>query len=1058
MKTGKKNTAHKRETRQQQASDRLDTAHHDLADFLAASQIACIRLDAEQRIQQCTDAAARLLRLTAADIGRPFDGLLQDFEGGDLLADVRRVMREGDIIERDLRHADGPAYLMRIFPYPVSADRIAGAVLTFTDVSRLRHKNAKDQRVAELSEAMNRINKLLHSLLDKGQILQQVLEAGAEALASDSAALSLREGEAWTVRYVYGMPDDLIGRKISDEQDPHALVALKTRHPVAISNCQEDERCNAEHMRAHNIGAVLVIPIVVPVQPLGVVFFNYHGEPHLFSDEEIHFGQQIGATASAAMANAQMFDEITATAEALRESEARLQETMRAGELFTCEWAPESDVMQISDNSAAILGIEASTGSMYARATYMQNVHAEDRASLTNAIRDVRPDAPTYEHQYRFVRNDGRCLWLEESGRAEFDAAGRIVRIRCVIGDITPRMEAMRRERELAVTLAASQSALEIVDAMGEGIVLFRMDGTVTEINPAIETFTQLSRKDIVGKNLRALLPSFLAGPDVAEMERAVDAALRGDVRQLPPLTIENTSDTRIVVSPSFALITASAGRPASVVLTLQDVTALYQQSELLNQIFDTTHMQIVCLDEEFRFLRVNRAYAAYFGQEAAHFVGKSYFACYPYKATKETFAQVRRTGEVVSEFEIPFVPEDDPETVTYWDFSLRPMYDRSGQQDGFLLCLLDVTERVESRQKLVANEQKYQELVQNANSIIMRVTPDQRITFFNEYAQHFFGYSEAEVLGRSIVGTIVPEIDSEGHDLQKMAKEIAAAPETHRSNENENMCKDGRRVRVHWSNRALRDEKGNVRELLCVGTDLTDCWRLQKQADAYRNRLQALANRLTNEEEASRRHIASDIHDTVVQTISLANMRLGGVMAAMDKAGLPDQRKNVEAVRQMLEQGNAECRGLMESLVPSLLYEAGLGAALRHFAEEQVARTEGVRILVETEDHCDATMDDALRGLLFQCARELIMNAMKYAGSCEIRVILSFPAEQVELRVQDNGRGFDSVAIEEKSHENGGGFGLFNIRERLRNLGGKLAIESEVGRGTTATIRVPMA
>ena len=63
--------------------------------------------------------------------------------------------------------------------------------------------------------------------------------------------------------------------------------------------------------------------------------------------------------------------------------------------------------------------------------------------------------------------------------------------------------------------------------------------------------------------------------------------------------------------------------------------------------------------------------------------------------------------------------------------------------------------------------EVQYRELVENANSIILRLAPDHTITFFNEYAQSFFGYSAGEVLGKSVIGTIVPETDSEGNDLR---------------------------------------------------------------------------------------------------------------------------------------------------------------------------------------------------------------------------------------------------------------------------------------------------
>lgn len=118
--------------------------------------------------------------------------------------------------------------------------------------------------------------------------------------------------------------------------------------------------------------------------------------------------------------------------------------------------------------------------------------------------------------------------------------------------------------------------------------------------------------------------------------------------------------------------------------------------------------------------------------------------------------------------------------------------------------------------------EPAYRELVESANSIMLRRTRDGTITFFNAFAQRFFGFTEEEVLGRSVLDTIVPERDAFGRDLPAMIREISAHPEQYANNENENVCKDGRRVWIQWTNRALRDARGEVVELLCIGNDVT--------------------------------------------------------------------------------------------------------------------------------------------------------------------------------------------------------------------------------------------
>jgi PAS domain S-box-containing protein len=130
---------------------------------------------------------------------------------------------------------------------------------------------------------------------------------------------------------------------------------------------------------------------------------------------------------------------------------------------------------------------------------------------------------------------------------------------------------------------------------------------------------------------------------------------------------------------------------------------------------------------------------------------------------------------------------------------------------------------RWQADEELRESEEKYRELVESSNSIIMRRDVAGKITFFNEFAQRFFGYSLEEILGRNVVGTIVPPVDSSGQDLRSMIEDIGRYPERYASNVNENMRSSGERVWVAWTNRPLLNEQGDVIELLCIGNDITE-------------------------------------------------------------------------------------------------------------------------------------------------------------------------------------------------------------------------------------------
>jgi PAS domain S-box-containing protein len=154
----------------------------------------------------------------------------------------------------------------------------------------------------------------------------------------------------------------------------------------------------------------------------------------------------------------------------------------------------------------------------------------------------------------------------------------------------------------------------------------------------------------------------------------------------------------------------------------------------------------------------------------------------------------------------------------------------RDGSVVGSRGVVVDVSAKMMAEYDLRASEKKYRELVESANSIILRMDAKGVVTFFNEFAQEFFGFSESEILGRNVVGTIVPETDTAGRDLAVMIADIGANPDRYVNNENENVRKNGDRVWIAWTNKPVTNEDDRVCEILCVGNDITDRKRAEEQ------------------------------------------------------------------------------------------------------------------------------------------------------------------------------------------------------------------------------------
>jgi PAS domain S-box-containing protein len=141
--------------------------------------------------------------------------------------------------------------------------------------------------------------------------------------------------------------------------------------------------------------------------------------------------------------------------------------------------------------------------------------------------------------------------------------------------------------------------------------------------------------------------------------------------------------------------------------------------------------------------------------------------------------------------------------------------------------------------EKLHASEQKYRELVENANSIILRVDLEGKITYFNEFAQRFFGYTEKELIGKNASRIVMPASGPDQQDFKELVRALREDPTRQMVNENETRTRSNEVVWVTWTYKPIFSDSGGFIEVLCIGNDITELKWASQEREELQSQLQ---------------------------------------------------------------------------------------------------------------------------------------------------------------------------------------------------------------------------
>lgn len=204
-------------------------------------------------------------------------------------------------------------------------------------------------------------------------------------------------------------------------------------------------------------------------------------------------------------------------------------------------------------------------------------------------------------------------------------------------------------------------------------------------------------------------------------------------------------------------------------------------------------------------------------------------------------------------------------------------------------------------------------------------------------------------------------------------------------------------------------------------------------------------SRRLINAHESERRRIAAELHDSIGQ--SLATIKNSAIFAVQSVKNLDDAKDQFEEITE--ESGNAisEVREIAYNLRPHLLDRLGLTKAISSMLNK-AADNLHFRMFLQI-DEIDGLFESEAELSIYRIIQESLNNIIKHSEATEVRVSIERKEDSVSVKIEDNGKGFDT------NSQNQSGFGLLGIAERVRMLGGSFVIESEIDQGTKTLINL---
>jgi len=625
--------------------------------------------------------------------------------------------------------------------------------------------------------------------------------------------------------------------------------------------------------------------------------------------------------------------------------------------------------------------------------------------------------------------------------------------------DITERHTAEQALRDSQARYRA------IVDTAVDAMVIIDERGTVQSFNQAAERIFGYAADEVIGNNVSLLMPD----PHQGTHDRYIGNYMRTGQRKIIGIgrEVEGRHRDGKPIPLELSIAEWWAGDQRFFTGIMRDISRrleaerrLKENLTLLDTIIESCPDPIFVKDRDGRYVVANSATGMVHGKLRNHLIGVVEHDLLPPEIGRTLRENDRRIMEAghAQTFEESVFSKGHNE-VRHYVSTKTPLWNGAGDVVGVIGFARDITDRKQAEVALRASEERYRGLVETQSDLILRFGPDGRFTFVNDTTCRAFGRTRDELLDTHWTRVVEPG------DVER----VNAAIEHARTSPDHRATVEARMLTVNgvrwyaWEGYAIFDEAGGFVELQAVGRDVTE-------RKAMEDALRQAKEEAEQANMAKSKFLAAASHDLrqPMQSLFLFSSALSAYV----------QHEKGQQTLVLLERGLDTLKALLDSLLDVSRLDAGvikpevvntsLLPVVQDIANAYTPVAAGVGLTFRVHPSCNVLIrTDPL--LLGRMIRNLVENAIRYTKQGGIEIGCHVFNDQARIEVRDTGIGvppehldrifeeFHQIGNNERDRSQGLGLGLAIVQRLSRLLGHPVEVESELRKGSTFSIEVPL-